>query len=107
MFYLFKNEVKAMRPQELNLLIIFDAIMTEGSISRAADRLAMTQPAVSNAVSRMRVAWKDDLFVKSGRNIKPTLKASNMWEQIKQPINDLSSVIKPNLGYRLPTLWRI
>jgi DNA-binding transcriptional LysR family regulator len=85
-----------MRPQELNLLIIFDAIMTEGSISRAADRLAMTQPAVSNAVSRMRVAWKDDLFVKSGRNIKPTLKASNMWEQIKKPISDLSSVIKPS-----------
>lgn len=84
-----------MRPHELNLLIIFDAIMTEGSISRAAERLAMTQPAVSNAVNRMRSAWKDDLFVKSGRNIKPTLKASNMWEQIKKPIDDLSSVIKP------------
>ena len=84
-----------MRPQELNLLIIFDAVMTEGSISRAADRLAMTQPAVSNAVSRMRTAWKDDLFVKDGRNIKPTLKASNLWEQIKLPINELSMVIKP------------
>lgn len=85
-----------MRPQELNLIIIFDAIMTEGSISRAANRLSMTQPAVSNAVSRMRTAWKDDLFVKNGRNIKPTLKAINMWEQIKKPINELSSVIKPN-----------
>ena len=84
-----------MRPQELNLLIIFDAIMTEGSISRAADRLSMTQPAVSNAVSRMRVAWKDELFVKQGRNIKPTLKADNMWQQIKQPINELSGVIAP------------
>jgi DNA-binding transcriptional LysR family regulator len=84
-----------MRPQELNLLIIFDAIMTEGSISRAADRLAMTQPAVSNAVSRMRVAWKDELFVKHGRNIKPTLKADNMWQQIKAPINELSGVIAP------------
>jgi DNA-binding transcriptional LysR family regulator len=56
----------------------------------------MTQPAVSNAVSRMRAAWKDDLFVKDGRNIKPTLKASNMWDQIKRPINDLSAVIKPD-----------
>ncbi|WP_395343639.1 LysR family transcriptional regulator [Ningiella sp. W23] len=84
-----------MRPQELNLLIVFDAIMTEGSISRAADRLAMTQPAVSNAVSRMRVAWKDDLFVKDGRNIKPTLRAENMWAQIKAPISELSSAIKP------------
>jgi DNA-binding transcriptional LysR family regulator len=85
-----------MRPQELNLLIVFDAVMTEGSISRAAERLSMTQPAVSNAVSRMRVAWKDELFVKDGRNIKPTLRALNMWSQIKEPINDLSAVIKPN-----------
>jgi len=85
-----------MRPHELNLLIIFDAIMTEGSISRAAKRLTMTQPAVSNAVSRMRAAWKDDLFVKNGRNIKPPLKASNLWQHIKTPIHDLSAVLQPD-----------
>ena len=43
-----------MRPQELNLLMVFDAIMTERSITRAANRLSMTQPAVSNAVSKSR-----------------------------------------------------
>lgn len=85
-----------MRPHELNLLIVFDAIMTESSITRAANRLNMTQPAVSNAVSRMRVAWKDDLFVKSGRNIQPTLKAQNLWEQIKDPVSQLSAVIRPS-----------
>jgi DNA-binding transcriptional LysR family regulator len=51
--YLDKHQ---MRPQELNLLMVFDAIMTERSITRAAHRLSMTQLAISNAVSRMRVA---------------------------------------------------
>ena len=84
-----------MRPQDLNLLMVFDAIMTERSITRAADRLAMTQPAVSNAVSRMRVAWKDEVFVKQGRNIQPTLYAQNLWNQIKDPILHLSEAIDP------------
>lgn len=82
-----------MRPQELNLLMIFDAIMTERSITRAADRLAMTQPAVSNAVSRMRTAWKDELFVKDGRNIQPTLHAQNLWSQIREPLVALSDAV--------------
>ena len=57
---------------DLNLLVVFDAIMTERSITRAANRIGMTQPAVSNAVSRMRVVWNDPLFVKQGRGIRPT-----------------------------------
>lgn len=84
-----------MRPQELNLLMVFDAIMTERSITRAADRLAMTQPAVSNAVSRMRVAWKDELFVKDGRNIQPTLHAQNLWSQIREPLVELTQAVDP------------
>lgn len=84
-----------MRSQDLNLLVIFDAIMTEVSITRAADRLNITQPAVSNAVGRMRAIWKDDLFIKDGRNIKPTLFAQNLWEQIKEPLQDIDDAINP------------
>jgi DNA-binding transcriptional LysR family regulator len=61
-----------MRPQELKLLVIFDVIMTENSIIRAAERLSMTQPAVSNAVARMRILWKDELLVPDGRKVQPT-----------------------------------
>ena len=85
-----------MRPQELNLLVVFDAIMTEKSITRAAERLAMTQPAVSNAVSRMRGTWKDDLFVKDGRNIRPTLYAQNLWAQVREPLLRLSQAVQPD-----------
>jgi DNA-binding transcriptional LysR family regulator len=84
-----------MRPQELNLLMVFDAIMTERSITRAANRLSMTQPAVSNAVSRMRVAWKDELFIKDGRNIQPTLHAQNLWNQIRAPLIALTEAVDP------------
>jgi DNA-binding transcriptional LysR family regulator len=84
-----------MRPQELNLLMVFDAIMTERSITRAANRLSMTQPAVSNAVSRMRVAWKDELFVKDGRNIQPTLHAQNLWNQVRAPLIALTEAVDP------------
>ena len=85
-----------MRPQELNLLVIFDTIMTEKSITRSAGRLSMTQPAVSNAVARMRTAWNDELFVKDGRNIQPTSYAKNLWEQIKEPLSQLSQAIDPD-----------
>lgn len=85
-----------MRSQDLSLLMIFDAIMTEGAITRAAERLAMTQPAVSNAVARMRQVWKDDLFIKEGRNIQPTLFARNLWSQIREPIQLLQEAVEPN-----------
>ncbi|ARU56454.1 LysR family transcriptional regulator [Oleiphilus messinensis] len=82
-----------MKNQELTLLYIFDAIMTEGSITRAADRLAMTQPAVSNAVSRMRQVWNDPLFVKKGRLIEPTSFARSLWDQVRDPMHDLSHAV--------------
>ena len=56
----------------------------------------MTQPAVSNAVARMRAAWNDELFIKDGRNIQPTNYAINLWQQIKEPLRDLSHAIDPD-----------
>lgn len=72
---------------DLHLLNIFDAIMTEGSITRAAQQLALSQPAVSNAVARMRQLWNDPLFIKDGRGIKPTPKARELWAQTGAPLN--------------------
>lgn len=82
-----------MKNQELQLLYIFDAIMTERSVTRAAARLAMTQPAVSNAISRMRQLWKDPLFVRKGRNIEPTSYALSLWDQVSEPMHGLSNAV--------------
>jgi len=79
-----------MKQVDLNLFVIFDAIMREQSITSAAEQLAMTQPSVSNAVSRMRHAWNDPLFVKDGRGIKPTPMADRLWRQIGAPLEKIA-----------------
>lgn len=86
-----------MKNQELNLLHIFDVIMTERSVTRAAAQLATTQPAVSNAISRMRDLWHDPLFIKSGRNIEPTAYAHSLWRRIRKPLLELNEAV--NLHY--------
>lgn len=74
---------------DLNLMVIFDVIMQERSVTKASHRLAMTQPSVSNAISRMRHVWQDPVFVKEGRGIKPTPFAESMWLKIRQPLVDI------------------
>lgn len=80
---------------DLNLIVIFDAIMKEQSVTAAAEQLAMTQPSVSNALSRMRHQWKDPLFVKDGRGVKPTPYAQQLWQQINDPIAAIQQAITP------------
>ncbi len=84
-----------MRPHELKLLVIFDVIMTENSITRAAERLSMTQPAVSNALARMRILWKDELFVPDGRKVQPTTYAKNLWEKVRDALHNINQAIEP------------
>ena len=57
---------------DLNLLVVLDAIVAEGGVSRAAERLNLTQPAVSHALARLRELFDDPLFVREGRNLAPT-----------------------------------
>ncbi|MEH6405076.1 MAG: LysR family transcriptional regulator [Sneathiella sp.] len=84
-----------MAKPDLNLFVIFDVIMQEQSVTAAADRLNMTQPSVSNAVSRMRHAWQDPLFIKHGRGIKPTPFADQLWRQISDPLRVISKANAP------------
>ena len=57
---------------DLNLLVVLDAIVAEGGVSRAAEQLNLTQPAVSHALARLRELFDDPLFVREGRNLAPT-----------------------------------
>ena len=82
-----------MKNQELALLQIFDMVMKERSVTVAADQLATTQPAVSNAIARMRTIWNDPLFIKKGRQIEPTAFAYNLWQKIRAPLEELSNAV--------------
>lgn len=81
---------------DLNLLNVFSAVMVERSVTRAADRLSMTQPAVSNALGRLRLLFRDELFVKSAGGITPTERAKAIWQGIRRPMEELRSVAVPS-----------
>jgi len=75
-----------MAKTDLNLMVIFDAIMRERSVSIAAEVLNQTQPSVSKAINRMRHQWQDPLFVKKGRGVEPTPFAITLWNNISEPL---------------------
>ena len=81
---------------DLNLLRIFDVIMSEQNLTRAADRLATTQPAVSNALKRLREALNDELFVRTARGVKPTPRAEELWPGIRVALSDLEALLAPS-----------
>jgi len=69
---------------DLNLLAIFDAIERERNITLAANRVGLSQPAMSNALARLRQVFKDPLFVRAGRSMQPTPFAQRLAEPIRQ-----------------------
>ncbi len=67
-----------LRNLDLNLLLIFEAIYSERSITKAAEKLALSQPAVSNALNRLRTHLNDPLFERAGKGITPTQEAKRL-----------------------------
>jgi len=76
-----------LRSIDLNLLTVFDAIMAEGNQSRAANRLGMSQPAMSNALARLRAALDDPLFVRTAQGMTPTPRGRALAEPIRQALD--------------------
>jgi DNA-binding transcriptional LysR family regulator len=79
---------------DLNLLVVLDAILTEGGVSRAATRLNLTQPAVSHALARLRELFDDPLFVREGRNLVPTSLTKRLIEPLRQSLLALGALIE-------------
>jgi DNA-binding transcriptional LysR family regulator len=71
---------------DLNLLVVFEAIYSTGNISAAATQLAMSQPAVSNALARLRDLFGDPLFVRARRGVDATNKASEMIGPVREAL---------------------
>jgi len=80
---------------DLNLLRVFDAVMTELNLTRAADRLATTQPAVSNALKRLRYVLDDELFIRTAHGVKPTARAMALRPAVRSALETLEAAIGP------------
>ena len=67
-----------LRRFDLNLLVVFEVLMTERNVTRAAERLGRTQSAVSHSLSRLRSQLGDPLLIKGGRRMEPTAVALDL-----------------------------
>ena len=80
---------------DLNLLRVFDTVMTEQNLTRAAGHLAMTQPAVSNAIKRLRDRLGDELLIRTAYGVKPTPRAEALWPAVRRALTELEAAVTP------------
>lgn len=83
-----------LRSLDLNLLLVFDAVYCERSISRAAQKLHLSQPTVSNALARLRQRLADPLFERSAQGMAPTPRAKKLADPIRQALNVLEQGLR-------------
>ena len=84
-----------LRRFDLNLLVVFDVLMTERSVTRAAERLGRTQSAVSHSLSRLRDQFGDPLLMKGGVRMQPTAFALDLIEQARPMLGGIQRVLTP------------
>ena len=83
------------RHLDLNLLRVFDEVMAERNLTRAAHNLAMTQPAVSNALRRLRESLGDDLVRRAGYGVEPTPVGLVLWPTVRDALEQLRQSLAP------------
>lgn len=81
---------------DLNLLRIFEVLMRERSVSATAARLGLSQPAVSNALRRLREALGDELVRRHGHGVEPTPRAVALWPSVREALRQLQAAIVPS-----------
>ncbi|MGE3992084.1 LysR family transcriptional regulator [Pseudorhodoplanes sp.] len=84
---------------DLNLLRVFEAIMREENVSLAAAQLHLTQPAVSNALNRLRAAFNDELFVRTRQGMEPTPVARALRDPVRRGLASIRSALSENLAF--------
>lgn len=84
-----------LRTLDLNLLKTLDALLDERSVTRAASRLALTQPAVSGMLNRLRDYFNDTLFIRAPHGIVPTARAEELAAPVKRILADIDVLLQP------------
>ena len=85
-----------LRRIDLNLLVILDALLTEQHVTRAAERLHLSQPAVSHALARLRDMLGDPLLVRQGGSLVPTARALELAPPLAEALAHVQALLAPN-----------
>lgn len=84
---------------DLNLLRAFDAIATEGSVTVAGERIGLSQPAMSNALARLRALFDDPLFVRTPRGMRPTPFAQQLAQPVREALRLIQGALQQHAGF--------
>lgn len=84
------------RTLDLNLLRVFDTLMAEGSLTRTAEVLSITQPAASHALKRLHDAVGEPLFRRSAKGMAPTARATALWPHVRTALGELEQALAPS-----------
>ena len=95
-----------LRAVDLNLLTLFDALISEGQLRRAAEKLGMTQPAASSALARLRLTYGDDLFVRSRQGMIPTPRAKSLAGPIREALQMIKGTLDEDQDFSPHTAKR-
>jgi DNA-binding transcriptional LysR family regulator len=89
----------SLRAVDLNLLVVFDALMSERNVTRAASRIAMSQPAVSNALARLRHTFKDQLLVRTANGMEPTPRALELAAGVRSIVHQSERLLASDVSF--------
>ncbi|MGP6430855.1 LysR family transcriptional regulator [Pseudomonas paraglycinae] len=90
------HRMNDLRRIDLNLLVILDALLSEQHVTRAAERLHLSQPAVSHALARLRDLLGDPLLVRAGSGLVPTARALELAAPLAETLAQVQSLLAPN-----------
>jgi DNA-binding transcriptional LysR family regulator len=88
-----------LRSVDLNLLVALDALLRELHVTRAANRIGLSQPAMSNALARLRHIFKDELLVRTPMGMQATPRALELMEPMHQVIRQITRVFESDAGF--------
>src|SRR3712207_4818360 len=79
---------------DLNLLVAFDALLAESSVTRGAERVGVTQPSMSHALARLRRLLKDELFVRAPDGVRPTPRALALAGPVRGALSAIQGALQ-------------
>lgn len=85
---------------DLNLLLVFDALASERSVTQAAAKIGLSQPALSNALARMRTLFRDPLFERAGGRMEPTTCARHLLAPLNEVVAKLRETLETRAAFR-------
>ena len=82
-----------LRRLDMNLLVVFEALMIERNLTRVGEKLFITQSTVSAALARLRDLFDDPLLIRNGRQMEPTLRAMHIFAELRPAMDVISAAV--------------